>query len=282
MIEKQFFKRSMNIEISVAIIGINKDDWFCHKPGMKTEFVKDTMLKNGYDIAPIVDKNGKFEKYYYLEENNELTLKNIEEDDKLYYLTHISDAIWKMNNKKRKHFFLSNNKNENDVVGLLSLSNFNCREFYVYLFSLISYIEKELANLVDSDDQKAFKILHSKANNEDLKKQLNLIVERYEKDKLNDAENNYKEYLYLSHLLWLISSESKFKLLGYKNESDFIKQTGKIKNIRNNVAHPVKSLVRNLNDLENLQIGLSKIYDLKNRVENHKNVTSTVANNVYN
>jgi hypothetical protein len=280
MIEKQFFKRYMNIEISVAIIGINRDDWFCHKPGMKTEFVKDTMLKNGFDIAPIVNKNGKFEKYYYLEENKELTVKNIEEDDKLYYLTHVSDAIWKMNNNKRKHFFLSNSKNENDVVGLLSLSNFNCREFYVYLFSLISYIEKELANLVESDDQEAFKVLASKANNEDLKKQLNLIVERYEKDKINDAENNYKEYLYLNHLLWLISSENKFKLLGYKNESDFIKQTGKIKNIRNNVAHPVKSLVNNLNDLENLQIGLSKIYDLKNRLENYKSVTSKVANNI--
>ena len=280
MIEKQFFKRYMNIEISVAIIGINRDDWFCHKPGMKTEFVKDTMLKNGFDIAPIVNKNGKFEKYYYLEENKELTVKNIEEDDKLYYLTHVSDAIWKMNNNKRKHFFLSNSKNENDVVGLLSLSNFNCREFYVYLFSLISYIEKELANLVESDDQEAFKVLASKANNEDLKKQLNLIVERYKKDKTNDAENNYKEYLYLNHLLWLISSENKFKLLGYKNESDFIKQTGKIKNIRNNVAHPVKSLVNNLNDLENLQIGLSKIYDLKNRLENYKSVTSKVANNI--
>ena len=270
MIEKQFFKQSMNIEVSVAIIGINKDDWFCHKPGMKTEFVKDTMLKNGYDIVPIINKNGKFNKYYYLEENKELSVKNIEEDDKLYYLTHVSDAIWKMNNNKRKHFFLCNNRNENDVVGLLSLSNFNCREFYVYLFSLISYIEKELANLVDSDDKEAFKVLALKANNEDLKKQLNLIVGRFEKDKLNDAENNYKEYLYLSHLLWLISSENKFELLGYKNESDFIKQTGKIKSIRNNVAHPVKSLVTNLNDLENLQIGLTKIYDLKNRLENHK------------
>lgn len=269
MIEKHFFKRPMNIEISVATLGINKDDWFCHEPGMQTEFVKDTMIKNGYDIAPIVNKQGKFRKYYSLEENKELKVETIENEDRLYYLTHVSDAIWKMNNEKRKHYFLSNGKDKDDIIGLLSLSNFNNREFYVYLFSLISYIEKELAKLIDSDYREAFRVLEKKANNEDLKKQLNIINERYNKDKLNDAENNYKEYLYLHHLLWLISSESNYKLLEYSNESDFIKHTGKIKNIRNNVAHPIKSLVRNLNDLENLHIGLSKIYDLKNRVENY-------------
>jgi hypothetical protein len=270
MIEKHLFKRPMNIEISVATLGVNKDDWFCHKTGMKTEFIKETMITNGFDIAPIINKQGKFNKYYYLEENKELKVENIKEDDRLYYLTHVSDAIWKMNNEKRKHYFLSNGKDKDDVVGLLSLSNFNSREFYVYLFSLISYIEKELAKLIDSKDEEAFRLLEKKADNEDLKKQLNIIIERYNKDKLNDAENNYKEYLYLHHLLWLISFESKYKLLDYSNESDFIKHTGKIKNIRNNVAHPIKSLVRNLKDLENLHIGLSKIYDLKNRVENYK------------
>lgn len=270
MIEKHLFKCPINIEISVATLGINKDDWFCHKPGMQTDFVKKAMIMNGYDIAPIINKQEKFDKYYCLDENKELKVENIKDTDRLYYLTHVSDAIWKMNNEKRKHYFLSNGKNKDDVVGLLSLSNFNSREFYVYLFSLISYIEKELAKLIDSDDNEAFISLEKKANNDDLKNQLKIIIKRYNKDKQNDSENNYKEYLYLHHLLWLISSERKYKLLDYSNESDFIKHTGKLKNIRNNVAHPIKSLVRNLKDLENLHIGLSKIYDLKNRVENYK------------
>ncbi|WP_024482429.1 hypothetical protein [Cellulophaga baltica] len=270
MIEKHFFKRPLNLEISVATLGISRDDWFCHKPGMQTEFVKDTMVKNGYDIVPIINKQGKFMKYYFLGENNELKVETIKDEDRLYYLTHVSDVIWKMNNEKRKHYFLSNGKDKDDVVGLLSLSNFNSREFYVYLFSLIAYIEKGLAGLIDSDGDEAFGILEKKANNDDLKNQLITIIDRYTKDKLNDAENNYKEYLYLHHLLWLISSESKFELLKYSSEYDFIKHTGKIKNIRNNVAHPIKSLVRNLNDLQDLHLGLSKIYDLKDRVENCK------------
>lgn len=270
MIEKHFFKRPMIIEISAATLGINKDDWFCHKPGMRTEFVKETMIMNSYDIAPIINKQGKFNKYYCLVENTELKVEDIKDTDRLYYLTHICDAIWKMNNEKRRHYFLSNGKDKDDVVGLLSLSNFNSREFYVYLFSLISYIERELAKLIDNDANEAFILLEKKANNEDLKNQIKIIIKRYNKDKENDADNNYKEYLYLHHMLWLISSESKYKLLDYSNEDDFIKNTGKIKDIRNNVAHPIKSLVRDLDDLENLHIGLSKIYEIKNKIENYK------------
>ena len=115
MIEKEFFTRPISTDISVATIGINKDDWYCHKPGMTRDEVKATMIKKGFDVVPIVDKNGNFRQYYTLDKSNDNkpVHKYIQQADRLYYLTHVRDAVWKMNNEKKAHYFLSNGKIEN-------------------------------------------------------------------------------------------------------------------------------------------------------------------------
>ena len=269
MIEKEFFTRPISTDISVATIGINKDDWYCHKPGMTRDEVKATMIKKGFDVVPIVDKNGNFRQYYTLDKSNDNkpVHKYIQQADRLYYLTHVRDAVWKMNNEKKAHYFLSNGKIENDIVGLLSLSNFICREFYVYVFALMSYIEREFASLIDSDSESGFIILKKLSHNDDLKEQLKIIEERWTEDKLKGNENDYKEYLYLHHLIGLVKAEEKYKRLDYKNEQDFETGTSKLKDIRNNIAHPVKSLVRTLDDLSNLNSGLDKLYEFKGRLE---------------
>lgn len=167
------------------------------------------------------------------------------------------------------HIFLTNGKGENDIVGLLSLSNFNCREFYVFLFSLVSYIEREFAALIESDKETGFRTLTTFSHTEDLKDQLEIIKQRFKDDEEKENENNYKEYLYLHHLIFLIKSEKQFKKLGYKNGEEFEKGTKYLRDIRNNVAHPVRSLVRNLKDLENLDIGLQKLYEFKGRLDKY-------------
>lgn len=215
MIEKDFFTRPISTDISVATIGINKDEWYCHKPGMTRDEVKAAMHKYRFDIVPIINGNGSFTKYYTLDKsnNNNLISNEIQLADRMYYLTHVRDAVWKMNTEKKTHYFLSNGKIENDIVGLLSLSNFNCREFYVYVFALISYIEREFASLIESDSETGFTILKSLSHNDELKKQLKIIEQRWNEDKQIDNENDYKEYLYLHHLIWLVKAEKKFKRL---------------------------------------------------------------------
>lgn len=271
MIEKESFIRPINTDISVATIGINSDDWYCHKPGLTREEVRETMMREGFDVVPIVDKAGVFKKYFTINkaDNSKLECNDIETGDRLYYLTHVRDAIWKMKSEQKTHYFLTNGRSENDIVGLLSLSNYNCREFYVFLFSLMSYIEREFAFLIGSDRETGFSILKKMTHTTELADQLKIIEVRLKDDKDKQNENDYKEYLYLHHLIWLVKAERKYEKLGYKNEQDFETGTSGLKDLRNNIAHPVKSLVRNLNDLYNLDAGLNKLYDFKGRLDKY-------------
>jgi|WetSurMetagenome_2_1015567.scaffolds.fasta_scaffold29732_2 hypothetical protein len=269
MVEKEYFTRSVYVDITAATIGINKDDWYCFKPGMQRQEVINTMLDKKFDVVPILNKRGVFNSYFTLNklDNTKLDVNNIEHEDRLYYLTHIKDAVWKMKKLKKPHFFLSNGHDENDIIGLLSLSNFNSREFYVYLFSILSFIERELAALIKTDKTKGFIILENRSHTEELKKQLKEIQDRYKKDVRSDNENDYKEYLYLHHLIWLLIEEEQFIKLDYKNSQDFESGTGTLKTLRNNIAHPVKSLVRNLTDLSNLEMGMNKLFEFKERID---------------
>lgn len=282
MIEKEFFIRPLNTDISVATIGISRDDWYCHRPGMTRDEVRETMVRGGFDVVPILDKKGVFKRYFSLNEvdNSRLDCKEITTEDKLYYLTHVRDSVWKMKSERRTHYFLTNGRNEDDVVGLLSLSNYNCREFYVFLFSLMSYVEREFAFLIDSDKETGFKILRGLAHTKELADQWATIENRIDQDMRKQNENDYKEYLYLHHLVCLVEAEKKYKKLGYQREHDFETGTSGLRDLRNNIAHPVRSLVRNLNDLDNLDAGLRKLYEFKGRLDNYlkQNGKSRVGN----
>lgn len=269
MIEKEFFTRSINLDITAATIGISSDNWYCSNPGMKRDDIRKTMIQKNFDVVPIYNKHKVFNSYFTISKQDNVILQEnkINQDDRMYYLTHIRDAVWRMNKTKKTHFFLSNGHDENDIVGLLSLSNYNCREFYVYLFSLISYIEREFAHIIECDKTKGFQILEEMSQTEELKGQLKTIIDRFKQDERNGNENDFKEYLYLQQLIFLIKGEGKYKKLNYKNSNDFESGTSQLKNLRNNIAHPVKSIVRDLNDLNKLNSGINKLYEYKERLD---------------
>jgi hypothetical protein len=123
--------------------------------------------------------------------------------------------------------------------------------------------------LIESDKTKGFEILEKISHTKELKEQLKIIQVRFEQDEKNENENDYKEYLYLHHLICLVKEEQKYKKLDYRNSQEFESGTGILKDLRNNIAHPVKSLVRNLNDLENLDIGMNKLFELKERLDKY-------------
>lgn len=269
MIEKEYFTKPIEIEITAAIVGINKDDWFCHNPGDKQSDIISKMQKENYDIVPIQNQHGLCTNYFTLKENK-LTSHKIEQKDKIYYLTHIRDIIWSMAENKKTHYFLTNGRNENDIVGLISLSNLNNRDFYMYLFNTISLLEVEFAKLIKSEKTEAFEILNQAATTDELRTQLKEILNRIKEDEKNENENDYKEYLYLSNLITLIKKEQKFKVLNYSSVENFEKHIGILKDIRNGVAHPVKSLVRNFDDLVRINKGVLKIFEIKERLKEYR------------
>ena len=271
MKEKEFFIKKHYNDITAATIGISKVDWFCYEPGMSQKKIAETMLSKNYDIVSIVNKLGVCAGYFTLNEvdNTKLDSYKIDATDSIYYLTHISDVIWKMNENKKKFLFLTNGQKENLIVGLLSLSNFNSREFYIYLYSIISYVEREFATLIKSKKNEGFLILDKRNQTIESTEQLKEIQKRICEDEKNNIENDYKEYLYLHHLIWLITDEGEYKRLNYTKSQKFEDGTKTLKDLRNYIAHPVKSLVRNSSDLKELEHGMNKLYELKDRIENY-------------
>lgn len=268
MIEKEQFKKTFIIEPTAASIGINREDWFCYKRGVSQKKVLDTMIKKQYDIVPKLNPDGNLTKYYTADLKSKKLIDNqINEGDCLYYMTHVRDLIVLMNKEKRSHYFLKNVRDE--IVGLTSLSNINCREFNVYLFSLISYVEKEFANLIQSDMNDGVAILSKLAQSNYEENQLKSILKRYERDRLFNIENDYKEYLYIHHLIDLVKNEGGYKSIGYTSSVEFEEGTNFLRDIRNHIAHPVKALVRNISDLPRLEESLFKLYELKQRLDSH-------------
>lgn len=275
MIEKELFKQRPFFNITAATLGISRDDWYCHKHGMSRDQIRQTMLTKKFDIVPIQKKNGEILNYFKLSDNEKLDLEthDIQIDEKLYYATLIGDVISKMIENKKKHYFLTNLDSSKEVLGLISLSNFNSRDFYIYLYSLISYVEKELSRVISSNKDDAFEILESKINKQNDEKmvaQWAEIKKRYQDDESKSNENSYKEYLYITQINWLIAEEGGFKKLNYTNEEKFLSETGKIRKVRNCISHPIKSLVKDLDDLKMVEKSLTKLYELEERLENNK------------
>lgn len=70
-------------------------------------------------------------------------------------------------------------------------------------------------------------------------------------------------------MIQLVKEEQKYKKVEYRNSQDFESGTRILKDLRNKIAHPVKSLVQNFTDLENLDNGMNKLYELKERLDKY-------------
>lgn len=88
-------------------------------------------------------------------------------------------------------------------------------------------------------------------------------MRRFKEDASKGLDGNIIEYLYLSDLFLLITEHKLYKVLGYKNQDAFEKGSGKLKSIRNAIAHPNKSLVKSHDTLCDLWTAIVKIEELK-------------------
>jgi hypothetical protein len=266
----EHFRRTQSAEPTAATIGINRAEWFAHKPAMSRQEVLNTMLDKRYDIVPIERKTGEVEQYFVFDNDGSLKIQKIDfGKDTAYYLLHVADLIKLMIKNDKTHYFLVSYKDEKSILGLVSLSNFNCKEFYIYMYGLISYVEMELARLLQNFSEKeAFKILDKYAlNNDELTLQLSNVNDRLDKDRYNNNETSYLDYLYLNQLLFIVSQSDYLNNMEYRKADDLLVGTGILRDVRNIIAHPVKSLVSNMEDLANLYVALNKIYEIKAKLE---------------
>lgn len=273
MQEYYYFKQSGTPEIHAAIVGISKEDWICAQANEQSADAHQKMAQYGFDILPRVNKDGTINTYYYTEVWGKYSEQNIKwskikPEDCLYYLTHIKDVIRLMYENERNFYFLAN---YSTVFGLITISNLNCKQVALYYYNLICSLERELGKFVHNNLE-SNQILHSL---ESLGREKNIssaldTVKRFREDYTKGLDGSIIEYLYLSDLFLLISVHQLYKKLDYKNNEAFEKGSGKLKSLRNTIAHPNKSLVKSRETLNDLWKAFMKIEELENRITSYK------------
>lgn len=190
------------------------------------------MRKQRFDILPIVSGT-EVKKYFRTDKQNDyssISEKSINHQDVIPFHTHIRDVIKGLASESRNFYFLHN---ERRIVGLISDVNLNCRQVKVYLFSLLSELEIRLGHFITEHilEDELVKLTFGKD-----------VKEHYEEDKMKGKDVPFVEYLYLSNLINIIVKQKLCAQLGY-SQTAFGEELGSLNNLRNDVAHPVHSII---------------------------------------
>lgn len=252
MKELQYFKDPGNPDISVALAGINKLEWICAEYDEVLHAAVHKMSKNKFDILPIIEKNGQVLKYYQTNRwgdynSDNIIISEITQSDRLYYLTHIHDAIIKFAKTNRKFFFLDN---QDEIIGLITIGNLNSKHVYVYLYNLVVQLEQAMGkfiydqNVKDADLIKLFEQRKESNNSFD-------ALARYKADDQKGLDYNFIEYIYLTDLSFIFCKYKFHELIGMTRRA-FENEIVKANELRKLVAHPNKSIIRSNDSIHKL------------------------------
>jgi hypothetical protein len=257
MIHELQFSREIIVDINAAVVGISSNCWVAISTDEATDGKAQQIMKqNGFDILPIV--NGEIVREYFITKSwndySSVIRHSITHRDVIPFLTGISDVVRAFANNKRLFYFLSA---ENQIVGLISVTNLNSRQVQIFIFSLLCELETLLAKFLSANtSEENLKIL-LKAKCTDSR--YNEVIKRFERDKLKGMDAEFVEYIYLSDLLQIMN-EGCWKQLKISEES--WNELQEIKVWRNRVAHPTQSLIREPTDVKRLWKTLDRIEEV--------------------
>ena len=198
------------------------------------ERAQEVMQENHFDVLPIMGNDDIVREYFKTEIWNNydsIIREEIEYGDVIPFQTPLRTVIKSFAIEERLFYFLTN---ESRVTGLISVVNLNCRQVRIFVFGLISELEIRLSELIRSKMREE-EILELGIKEE--------VKDRYFSDKERGLEPDLMEYLYLSDLINIIAKKHMYKVLGYPSRNAFEKALGPINDLRNEAAHPTRSLV---------------------------------------
>jgi hypothetical protein len=184
--------------------------------------------------------------------------------------TSIRDVIRGFSLEGHTHYFLTH---QGRVCGLITIANVNSRPVRTYLFGLLNELETLIGYCVRDcvpEDQ----ILGAKLAD------IGNAVKRYKADKGKGLEVALAQYLYIGQLLQLfLGFDLAGPLLGAETANRLHEFEKRIKDLRNRVDHPVKSLLHSREDLRGLwdEIDLIEEIIFKLRPVSHAEFVPPVA-----
>lgn len=261
MTEKHF-EDVEQYHLTAAQVGIHASRWTKVNTQKSLDEVREIMRQKQYDVVPIENTEGITHYYTTLERGNfsgAIEKREIQAEDKLYYLSQIEDVIALFQQQKRHFFFLWDYR---QVVGLISEVNLKSTAVAVYLYAQSNALEMALSKLflLAYSDENEFKAIVIKgaeaiANNDKRNKRLTHLQEvfdRYEAEKITNTHQHLIEHLTLRDLFDVLRKENWLQPFGYKNKT-LKKISQRIKDVRNYIAHPVKKMIPTSDILSFLQ-----------------------------
>lgn len=254
MKELQNSKHRINGEITLALPGISKIDWTyaLHKETVDQAFEEMKQFK--FDILPIREADNSYKRYYRTKEWGKFTIDNIEEHEikpnDCKHLTNIEDAVKAFAESERDIFFLVN---ETKIVGLINISNLNCKNVYLFMYNLIAQLELSLGKLINKsgiDDPELMRIFIE--NYKSVKP-----LTRYKREDKKGLDHKFIEYAYLGDMAWIIKEKKLFRKIKMRPD-EFDSSIKIINKMRNIAAHPVNSLIKGKNSIVELNLAITK------------------------
>lgn len=234
----QFFLNSNIVDVEAATVGIGANRWVSISAGKASENkARSVMEENRFDVLPIESESGPVDSYYITEEWGDFSSvgrQKIGYEDTLPFRRSIRSAIEELAERSRNFLFLTQDQ---EVVGLLTVSNLNCRAVRVYLFGLVAEMETGLAKVVRSGlDQGCFEEEYVTG------KMRSHLEEEYREDIEEGIDESITAYLHLSDLKEIICEHQLYGRLGYEEAGKFEDEIESLRSFRNTIAHPVRSL----------------------------------------
>ena len=273
---EKFYQDDGMVTITAASVGVSCQRWIgVPESEISTTNYQQIMENRRFDVLPIIPKAGETVEYFKTDVSNQyanISRHSITDNDKVPLDTNISDIIHKMVAEERMFYFLTYN---NEVTGLITEANLNCRQVQVFLFSKICAIERTLARLVNyhMSNEELEELLETKASGSD---KFKIILYNYRQLIKLDLENNITEHLYLIDFFNIICKKELYQQLGFRRSQ--WKDFDDLNVLRNLIAHPTCSLLDASNNMEVLSRRLNKIDELTTALESWKRRVAGIQN----
>lgn len=248
---------------TAAVTGISRNGWTALKEiSPSEEHARSIMAKERFDVLPI-ETDGSVDAYFHTLRWNDYSKvgrADITGADILPLDTQVRDVVRCLADQSRLFFFLSD---ASDVVGLISVVNLNRRPVKVWLFSLVSEIEIRLGEFLSRHckDEDIYACTLGRATHS----KYDEVKRRYLSDRENGLELPVIEYLYFSDLVGLVIEKGLYGKLDY-SRTRFESSLGSLAELRDQVAHPARSIVREPEAVSKLWRRVQRIEDALGRL----------------
>lgn len=216
---------------------------------------QELMDENDFNVLPVATDHpeGLIVKYWYRQERTDIPeCIQVLGEDMLPGHTPIEEALDSILRSKKPFKFI---RDRLRVTGLLNLSDFNGNTFRIYAFSQVVMLETLLS-----------RYLEHKLGCEVVERQIGEKgIEQLLSDKRKGLNYSPCHYLYFKDLLQLCAKYRLYQFFGYETKSQF-KALNSLNFLRNDAAHPSKTLIGDRSQAQKILERLRMVDDLSFRI----------------